>query len=283
VSEIHLAERVMAPDADRRRGLRVWADMLADLWSSRELLLRLAHRDIAVSYRQSLLGYLWVLVLPLATVALFTYLSSMRIIPIGATALPYPAYALWGVVLWQLFASTLIATTSSLAHAGSLVTKIDFPKEVIVFGALGKPLLEFLVKLLLVVALFVFYGVGLHATALLVLPIVLLVLMMATGIGLMLSLANLVVRDVANLVTLVTTFGLFAAPVLYPPPLQEPFSLLVILNPFSPLLMASQDLLSEGALRHPQLLSAGALFAVLCLLLGWRMFRVVIRRVTERA
>jgi len=283
VNELRLSERVYTPDADRRRGMLAWRDMVSDLWSSRELLWRLGHRDLAVTYRQSLLGYIWVLVLPLLTVALFTYLSTTRVMPIGQTALPYPAYALWGLVMWQLFASILAATTASLAKAGALVTKIDFPKEIIVFAAVSKPLVEFAVKQLMVFGMFFLYDVSLSAAVWLVLPIVVLVVLMATGLGLMLSLANLVIRDVANLVGIIGTFGMFAAPVLYPPPTTEPFSLLVILNPFSPLLMASQDLLSSGRVGQPMLLIASAIFTGLCFLFGWRVFRIVIRRVTERA
>jgi lipopolysaccharide transport system permease protein len=275
--------RIYTPDPDHGRGLRVWADMLHDAWSARELLWRLAHRDLTVSYRQSLLGFAWALILPLVTVALFAYLSSTRLVPIGATPLPYPVYALWGVVLWQLFASTLGASTVSLANAGALVTKIDFPKEVIVFAAVSRPLLEFAVKLVLVVAVAVYYEVAPSLQVLWVLPVVALVVLMALGLGLMFSLANLVVRDVGNMVGILATFGMFVAPVLYPPPLTEPFSLLVVLNPFSPLLMASHDLIGADGVRHPGLLLAAAIFALLCLLFGWRVFRVVVRRVAERA
>jgi lipopolysaccharide transport system permease protein len=283
MSDGRLTERVYTSDAERERGMAVWRDMLADLWAARELLWRLAHRDLTVSYRQSLLGFLWALLMPLLTVMLFAYLSSMRLVPIGATLLPYPVYALWGVVLWQLFAATLSATTSSLANAGPLVTKVDFPKEVVVLSAVTRPLFEFAIKLLLVAVLMVIYDVSPGLSTWLLVPLVALTLAMALGIGLVLSLANLVVRDIGNLVGIVVMFGMFAAPVLYPPPQTEPFTLLVVLNPFSPLLMASHDLLAGNPVAHPELLGASALFALLCLGIGWRLFRVVIRRVTERA
>jgi len=283
VSEQPLIERIYTPDADRGRGLGVWRGMLTDLWATRELCWRLAHRDLAISYRQSLLGFFWTLLMPLLTVALFAYLSSAQLLPIGATPLPYPVYALWGVVLWQLFATILGATTSSLADAGALVTKVDFPKEIIVFSAVTRPLLEFAVKLVSVAVLLAIYDVPPAASMLLLGPIVFLAIVMAVGIGLLLALANLIVRDVGNLVGIVTIFGMFAAPVLYPPPQTEPFSLLVVLNPFTPLLMASHDLLAGDAVSQPVLLAMSALFALLCLVVGWRVFRVVIRRVTERA
>jgi ABC-type polysaccharide/polyol phosphate export permease len=275
--------RVYTPEADHGRGLGVWSDMVCELWAARELLPRLAHRNLAVSYRQSLLGFAWALIMPLLTVALFAYLSRSRLIPIEATPLPYPVYALWGVVLWQLFAGSLNAATVSLSDAGSLVTKVDFPKEIIVLAALTRPVLEFVVKLAMVAVLMFVYDVSPGASVFGLGITVFLVFAMAVGIGLVLSLTNLVVRDVSNLVGMLTLVGMFAAPILYPPPQSEPLSLLVVLNPFSPILMASHDLLAGEAIAHPALLGAAALFAILCLAMGWRIFRVVIRRVTERA
>lgn len=278
-----LAERIYSPVADRQRGMAVWGDMVRDVWAHRELLLRLAHRDLTVGYRQSLLGIVWAIAIPLLTVALFAYLSSSRLIPIGETPLPYPAYALWGVVLWQLFASTLVAATSSLANAGALVTKIEFPKEVIVFASVVRPLVEFAAKLVLVVAVFLYFGVPVDVAVLKIVPIVLLVVLMAVGFGAVLALGNLVVRDVGNLVGVLATFGVFLAPALYPPPMNEPFSILVVANPFSPLVMASHDVLAGGPVKHADLLLYSAVFAVSGFLFGWRVFRLTIRRITERA
>ena len=86
------------------KGKMMWRSSdTADLWRARELVFRLAHRDIAVRYRHAFLGYLWALILPLATVGIFTFLASKRVLPVGETALPYPLFALWGVIVWQLF------------------------------------------------------------------------------------------------------------------------------------------------------------------------------------
>lgn len=283
MSRATVGERIYIPISHRHVGLGAWPLMLRDLWSYRELCWRLAHRDITVLYRQSLLGLAWVLILPILTVALFTYLASMRLLPIGETPIPYPAYALWGVVLWQLFASTLSSATGSLAGAGALVTKIDFPKEVVVFASAARPLVEFSAKLPLVLVVFWVYEIQPNWSMLLLLPVVLLAVLMSLGVGLVLSLANLIVRDVGNLVGILVTFGIFSAPVLYPPPQSAPFSLLVVINPFNPLLMATQDLIGEGVIAHPGLLLAATLVSLLCFFLGWRVFRLAIRRVTERA
>jgi lipopolysaccharide transport system permease protein len=257
--------------------------MARDLWSTRELIRRLMARDIGARYRHSVLGYVWAILLPLATVALFTFLTSRRALPIGEPRLPYPLFALWSLAVWQLFATSLTATTQSLVNAGSLVTKASFPKEALVFAALGQPLFDFGIKVVLVVGVFAVYGEW-PALGILLVPLVLApILLYALGFGLLLSVANLVVRDVANLVSMLVTFGIFAAPVLYPPPVSYPFVLINVLNPLSPLLIATQDLITDGTLRQPETFLASSVLAILVFLVGWRVFRVVMPRVAERA
>jgi lipopolysaccharide transport system permease protein len=262
---------------------RGWQDLLSDFWRARELIVTLAYRDIAVRYRHSFLGYLWAFILPVVTVGIFTFLTGRQVLPIGETPLPYPLFALCSLIVWQLFSNVLSACTQSLANAGSLVTRINFPKEALVFGAAGQPLVDFAIKLIPVVVLFLYFGVTPHP-ALIFMPLVLLpVVLLAIGLGFFLSIANLLTRDVANLVGMFATFGMFAAPVLYPPPVTSPFDLVNVLNPVSPLLIAMQDLLAYGELRHAALFAGGLVFASSIFLFGWRVFRTVIFRVAERA
>ena len=278
-----LPEKVYTPDAGRRQGLRIWVEMVRELLASRELIVRLIQRDVAVRYRQSVLGYIWAVVPPIVTVTVFAFLVSQRALPIGATVLPYPVYALLGMTLWGLFAGCLSACTASLVSAGSLVTKISFPKEAIVISAVGQPLFDFGVRLLPLIGVFIWYGVAPAWQSVFILLLVPAVVLMAAGLGFLLAIANLAVRDVANVVGMFMTFGMFFAPVLYPPPVRWPFFLVNILNPFSPLLAATHDLLAQGRVNQPALLVMSVLFSLLVFLVGWRVFHLTMPRVAERA
>lgn len=278
-----LPVRIYTPDLIQRMGWRIWPQMLQDFVRSRELIWRLIVRDLSVRYRQSFLGYAWAIFPPIVMVAVFTFLSRTRVLPIGKTSFPYVSYALWSIGIWQLFAGSLLACTHSLTTAGSLVTKINFPKEVLLFGAIGQSLFDFLVRLIPVIVVFIWQGVT-PTWQVIFLPLILLpIILMALGIGLVLAIANILVRDIGNALGLVLAFGIFLAPVLYPPPLNWPFVLINILNPFSPLLIASQDLIASGRLSMPQELAFSCLLSVFVFLIGWRFFRVSIRRITERA
>lgn len=275
--------KIYTPDLVQRMGWRIWPEMLRDLLRSRELIWRLMVRDLSVRYRQSLLGYVWAILPPIVMVAVFAFLARTRVLNIGQTSFPYISYALWSIGLWQLFSGSLQACTNSLTSAGSLVTKINFPKEAMIFGAVGQPLFDFLVRLIPVIIVFIWQGV-VPAWQALFLPFVFVpILLLALGFGFVLAVANLLLRDIGNALGIVLTFGMFLAPIVYPPPVDWPFVLVNVLNPFSPLLIASQDLVSTGHLSMPSAFALAWLFSLIVFLLGWRFFRMAINRIAERA
>ncbi|MBI3462558.1 MAG: ABC transporter permease, partial [Planctomycetes bacterium] len=113
---------VYTPDGACSSCLQTWASMIRELAGCRELIWRLLWRDVASRYRQSLLGYVWAIVPPVATAVMFTVLSRTRVLAIGETAIAYPAYVLLGMVLWQFFAGGVTAATHSLIRGEGLVT-----------------------------------------------------------------------------------------------------------------------------------------------------------------
>ncbi|MDH3443896.1 MAG: ABC transporter permease [Deltaproteobacteria bacterium] len=276
-------EVIYSPGGIRRNGQARWRIMFEDLSDSRRLIWLLILRDISVRYRQSLLGYVWAVIPQIATVGVFAFLHAWRVLPMGQTRLPYVAYALWGISVWQLFAGCLSACTTSLASSGSLVTKINFPRESLVIAAVGQPVFEFLIRLLPVTAVFAWYGLA-PSWNVVLLPILLIpVILLALGLGLVLSIANLAIKDIGNALGTVLTIGMFLTPVLYPSPVRWPFTLINVLNPVSPLLTATQDLIAVGGLTRPGMFALSFLFSVIVFLVGWRTFRVTILRAAAYA
>ena len=274
---------VYTQDSVKKLGWRIWPEMVRDLVKSRELIWRLILRDLSVRYRQTVLGYAWAILPSVVTVAIFTFLARTRVLPIGETSLPYVAYALWSIGVWQLFSGCLQACTNSLISAGSLVTKINFPKEALIFGAIGQPVFDFLVRLIPIFIVFIWQA-AMPAWQAIFLPLVLIpIVLLALGFGFVLSIANLLLRDIGNGLGIVMAFGTFLAPIVYPPPGDWPFVLINILNPFSPLLIATQDLIAKGHLSMPGTFAFSCLLSLLVFLLGWRFFHLAIRRIAERA
>ena len=260
-----------------------WVAMFRELWQSRELIWRLMIRDFSVRYRQSVLGYVWAVLPQIVTVAIFTFLSRHRVFDMSETALPYVIHALWSISVWQLFSSCLVGCTNSLVNAGSLVTKINFPKEALVVAAIGQGVMDFLIRLLPVTVVFIWFEF-LPAWQAAFIPLLLLsVMLMAIGVGFFMAIINLVLRDAGNAISMLLTFGMFLAPILYPPPVREPFVVVNYLNPFSPLLIATQRLLAGQEIVFSTSLIVALVLSVTLFLLGWRVFHITMPRVAERA
>ena len=276
-------EIVYSPNGTRRNGSCGWRIMFAELVESRRLIWLLMLRDISVRYKQSMLGYVWAVIPQLATVGVFAFLHASRVLPIGGTRIAYVAYALWGISVWQLFAGCLSSCTTSLVSSGSLVTKVNFPREALVIAAVGPPVFDFVVRLVPVVAVFIWYGV-IPSWGIIFVPFVLLsVIFLAVGLGFVLSIANLVIRDTGNALGTVLALGMFLTPILYPPPVRWPFFLVNLLNPLSPIVTASQDLIAEGFLSRPDMFAVAWVLSLVLAIVGWRAFRVTIPRVAGYA
>ncbi len=275
-------ETIYTRDGLRPFGNRVWTHMIANLINRREIIYVLMKRDIVIRYRQSILGFLWVILPQMVAACIFAYLQGKRMLPFEDTGLPYLLFAIWNLSIWQLFSGILVGATSSLVGAGPLVTKINFPKETLVFASLGQPIVDFAVRLALVIALFIWKGIFPPLQALFIPFLLLFILFLALGFGFILSIINLAIRDVGNGIGIVLTFSVFLAPILYPQPTDWPF-VLINFNPITPLLIAMQDLLTKGNVTQPYMVLASCLFSLLIFLMGWRFFCLTIPRVVERA
>src|SRR5688572_20247597 len=102
-----LGVNVYTQESPLRYPRRFLGEMFRDLRASRELAWRLFVRDTSAQYRQSILGYLWAFLPPLVASVPFIFLKSQGVVGIGDTPIPYPAYALIGTIIWQVFADAL--------------------------------------------------------------------------------------------------------------------------------------------------------------------------------
>lgn len=257
--------------------------IFSTIYANRELIQTFAFRDLIVKYRNSLLGYFWAVIPQIATALLFTLLASRRVFNMGQTELPYLIHVLWSISLWQLFASTIMNSQNSLKLSGNLILKVNFEKVTIVIASIVPSILDFIIRLLPIIIACAWYSYAPGLTVFLLPVIIVFVVMMALGIGLLLSGVNLVISDFGNAVSVLLTFGMFMSPIFYPPPTSGLFVYVNTINPFSPLLIASQKFFAGTPLDNIAPLSFSILIAFGVFIIGWRFFYVAIPRIVERA
>lgn len=184
----------------------------SDLWRYRELLIFLAWRDVSVHYKQTIIGVLWAVVRPLATMAVFVVVFS-KLAKLPSEGMPYPLLVLAGMLPWQLFAGSLGEASNSLIANGNLISKIYFPRLIVPLSSLAVSLVDFLVTGPILLGMIVWYGSPL-TWRLLTLPLlVLTALLAALGPGLLLCALNVRYRDVRYVVPFILQFGLYISPV----------------------------------------------------------------------
>lgn len=282
VSRDHILEVIYKPDSHLGFGWGVWREMVQELMGGWGLVWRLFLRELSARYRQSIFGYVWAVLPAIATVVTFTYLNRSGTLPIGQTDMPYPAYVLLGMTVWQLFATGLTRAAQCLVNARAIITQINFSRETLVIAAFGESVFNFLIRILLIVIVFVWFRI-VPAWTVVFVPFVLIPLVLMTiGFGFALALANGVFRDIGNSLTTVLTFAMFLTPIVYPPPTEGAKVLINYLNPVSPFIIATRDLTTKGQLSQPNGLLLGCGIGLLVFLICWRIFHLAMSRIAER-
>jgi ABC-2 type transport system permease protein/lipopolysaccharide transport system permease protein len=187
------------------------------LWDTRELIWIFAQRDLRVRYKQAALGVVWGLFQPIASVAVFTLVFE-RLAKVQSQGVPYPLFALLGMVIWLYFSEATIRASEILVTDPNLVTKVRFPRVAAPASAMVSPLAEFAVSMVLVAVLMAVFGV-VPGWAVLATPVWLVLMVLAAfGFALWLSALNVRFRDVRHALGPLMQILLFATPVAYPAP-----------------------------------------------------------------
>jgi lipopolysaccharide transport system permease protein len=186
-----------------------------DLWTYRELLFQLARRDVAVHYKQTLIGGLWAIVRPLVTVLILTVVFS-RVAKLEADGgVWYPLFVLAAMIPWQFFATVLGESSNSLINNANLVSKVYFPRMLVPFSSVGVPLVD-LVVMLPILAILMVYAGTIPSWPIVFAPIFLVfALFSAVGFGLALCSLNVTYRDVRYVIPFVLQFGVYLSPIGY--------------------------------------------------------------------
>jgi len=210
---------------------------LQELYKYRELLYMLAYRDVKVRYKQSVMGFLWAILMPVlivmaGVVVRYAYamasgkpLQTADIVSLAVKSLP-----------WAFLVSSIKFGCNSLTGNQNLVTKIYFPKEIFPMAAVLASLFDFVVASGALMVLLVVFRTG-GSVFLLWTPVLLLTMVvLATGIGMIVSAASLFFRDVKYIVEVLLTFGIFFTPVFYDVRMLGAKGKWLLLNPVAPIL-----------------------------------------------
>ncbi len=213
------AGRTMGEGAVRKTVIepgRGWRMLDArEFWAYRELLWVLLRRDVTVRYKQTVLGVLWVIVRPLASMVLFTLIFG-KLARIPSDGSPYAVFVFAALVPWTFFAGAVGASGNSLVGNAGLIGKIYFPRLIIPVAAVGSGLVDLAVSAAFLLAIMPLFGVAWTPNLLAAPVLAAAVLVMALGVGTLFSALTVAYRDFGSILGFVLQIWMYATPVIYP-------------------------------------------------------------------
>ena len=210
---------------------------IRELYRYRELLMMIVWRDIRVKYKQSVMGFMWAIFMPMLIVCA-GILVKFAISRVSGKPLVLAQLATISVksVPWAFFVGSIRFATNSLTNNVNLVTKIYFPKEIFPIASVLSNFFDFTIASCLLAFILVISHVGLSVYLLWVPVLILMLIVLAAGLSMILSALNLFFRDVKYLVEVLLTFAIFFTPVLYEVEMFGDWSRFLLLNPIAPIL-----------------------------------------------
>lgn len=184
-----------------------------DLWSYRELFAVLAWRDLAVRYKQTVIGVAWAVIRPVLTMLIFTVLFG-RVAKLPSVGYaPYPVMVFAGMLPWILFSTILGEAAASLVANANLIGKVYFPRLIVPSATILVALVDFAITFVLLIAMMIWFR-SLPDWRFLLLPcFIALAILASLGPALYMTALNVKYRDFRYIIPFVLQFGLYVSPV----------------------------------------------------------------------
>ena len=243
------------------------------MWNYRELLWNLAHREINQRYKQSILGYAWVILVPLVQLVVLNFLFSI-VLRITSQGGPFIILIAVDVLPWNLFANSLSSSVNSLVSNSSLITKIYFPREILVYSTILAKTVDFLFSCIVLVIFFLVYKTILTPTLLWVPLIFVIQIIFTAGLSLILAALNLFYRDIQYLLNLVVMLWMYLTPVMYPVEIvPEKYRFIFSLNPMSVIINAYRQTILGGGQPNYSSLAIAFVMSIAVFAVGFYLFK----------
>jgi lipopolysaccharide transport system permease protein len=252
-------------------------DMIRALWAYRGFILGSVKREFQTKYRNSLLGAAWNIINPLSMIVVYTLIFSQLMksrLPGVDSTYAFSIYLCTGILIWGLFAEITTRATGMFLEHANLLKKLSFPRLCLPVTVVSNAVLNFGIVFGLFTLFLLLSGNFPGWAFLALIPLLLLLVLFAIGIGITLGVLNVFFRDVGQFFGIFLSFWFWFTPIVYPTSiLPEQVKHLMNFNPMARLMAAFQNVLLTGEWPNWTSLWPVAVLAALLCIFGLRLFR----------
>lgn len=247
-----------------------------------ELFVRLAMRDVLLRYKQAAFGTAWAIFRPALNCLLLTFLFG-KVAHFESMDLPYPVFVLAGLLPWQFFSFSVSEASLSLIANPNLITKVFFPRIILVAAPLLVNLIDLLMSLFFFIGLAMYYKVSLSWTLLLFPVPVAILSILSLAISMFLAAVCVKFRDIKHVIPFLIQALLFATPVAYTPAqIPQKWAFLLALNPLTPMISLFRSCLFGTSEPFLKPLAMATAFSVVLFYCSLKYFQSVERHFADQ-
>jgi lipopolysaccharide transport system permease protein len=211
---------------------RKWVPIdFQEIWKFRNLLYNFILRDIKIRYKQTVFGFLWVILQPVIMMIIFSIIFG-RFANIPSDGIPYPIFSFVALIPWILFSDGLSRSSTGMVTNAGVITKVYFPRLIIPISGVLSPLIDFFIASVILIIMMTYYRIVPTIGIIFIPFFILLAVVIAFAIGLWISALNVKYRDFQYTLPFLIQLGLYASPIVYPiSMIPEQYRLIYGLNP----------------------------------------------------
>ncbi|MEG3112389.1 MULTISPECIES: ABC transporter permease [unclassified Pantoea] len=247
------------------------------LWNYRGFVLGNVKREFQSKYQNSLLGAAWNILNPLSMIVVYTVIFSQVMhskIPGVGNVFGYSIYLCSGILTWGLFAEIVGRGQNVFLEYANLLKKVNFPRLCLPVTIILNALLNFSIVFGIFTVFLVVTGNFPGVVFLSLIPILIVMVVFAMGLGITLGVLNVFFRDVGQFFGIALQFWFWLTPIIYPAEiLPARIHEYLKLNPMYGVISSSQDILVKGQWPNYESLLPALLIGLVLCIIGLKLFR----------
>lgn len=268
-------KKIITPD--RRIGLK---NYLLSIWDFRYLTFTLAKSEIKSQYALTYTGIFLSIIQTLVGLGVYWLVFGIGL-KVDTGNIPYPLFALTGIILWQYFTYLVGSSSGALLDSEHLITKLYFPRINLVFSKAISGVIDLATGFILIIIFYLIYGFHFHVLWLLAPLLIIVLVMSALSIGIWVSIISLFIRDVGRIIIHMMNFIIFITPVFYPGTVvPDGFKFILYINPLAGVIAYMRSILFETSLPPNEYL-IGFIPVVILFFSGIWYYKHLEKRITD--
>ena len=274
--------RIYTPNVDN--GIfSIFLEGLKNLYSSHFLAYQIAKRDISAQYRQSFLGLLWSVILPLSTAAVWIFMKNSNTVSLSDTGIYYPVFVFTGTMAWAILTETIMGTINATQTMRSTLAKINFPKEALITAGIYKMLFNVFIKLIILAILLIVFKQHISLSISLFPIALFMMILFGTSIGLLITPIGLLYGDVGKLMAPFMQILMYFSPVVFVlPSYDNAIGRILYYNPLTPLVNNFRNILVGQNFEQVSYYISIGLGSLLLFCIALIFYKITIPIITER-